>query len=253
MPTETPPDADAPLRNSLRGLLAGTVRVQDDDLPVAGAWIDADAMALRYVGLDVGGWLDRHVALVSAERLAWSEEGLTPGWRAEITRAEIEGDDARLEGGGTIDIGALPPVLTGPFGHTISPMLIGAGLMSETREEMPPRAPGPDGARDAPRDRARALDRAEDWLDLPAAARHDVLAHGSDAGPRVADLLIDPRDGRLTHAVIEADGRGRAVPVDHLGARPEDGGALPLSVTRAEIDAMPEIVTPREAAARGLA
>ena len=256
-PSDPGTDPAAPLRNSLRALLDGTIRVETDDLAVSDAWIDPDAMAVRYVGLDVGGWLDRHVALVAASRLAWVDEGLGPGWRAAVTRAEIEGDEARLsDGGGLIDVAALPPVLTGPFGHTVSPALIRAGLMAEAQEERTPLPPGEEEAGEdedgAPRDEARALDRAADWLGLTVAARHDVIAQRADAGPRVEDLLLDPDDLRITHAVVEADGRGRAVPVAHLGARPRDDGALPLALTRAEIDALPEVVTLREAARDGL-
>ena len=256
MPADPESSAQAPMRNSLRGLLAGTVRVEDRDLPVSDAWIDPEGMALRYVGLDLGGWLGRHVALVSARRLAWVDDGLVGSWRAEVTREEIEGDEARLEeGGGTIDIRALPPVLTGPFGYTISPMLIGAGLMAEAEEGAPPRAPADEeeGGEVAPRDRARALDRAGDWLDRPVAARHDVAGRAGEAGPRIADMLIDPGEMRLTHVVIDADGGARAVPAAHLGVRPEDGGPVPLALTRAEIAAMPDVVGPREAADRGLA
>ena len=147
---------------SLRALLDGAVRVEDDELAVSDAWIDAREMALRYVGLDVGGWLDRHVALVPADRLRWSrEDGVLGGWRAEVTRAEVEGEEARLtEGSGPIDLAALPPVVTGPFGYTISPLLIGAGLMAEADDGAPPRPPGEDRAggrgRTARRRRARS-------------------------------------------------------------------------------------------------
>ena len=237
--------------NSLRALLDGAVRVEDDELAVSDAWIDPREMALRYVGLDVGGWLDRHVALVSADRLRWSrEEGVLGGWRAEVTRAEVEAEEARLtEGSGPIDLAALPPVVTGPFGYTISPLLIGAGLMAEADDGAPPRPPGEDraGDEDAPRAQARALDRAGDWIGAPIAARHDVAGRGAEAGPVVADLLIDPDDLRITHAVVEAGGARRAVPVEHLGPREGTEAPVPLALTRAEIEAMPEIAPPGEA------
>lgn len=225
---------------SLRALLDGTVRVEGDDLPVSDAWIDPDAMALRYVGIDVGGWLDRHTALVSAGRLRWSD-----GWRADVTREEIEGQDARLEeGGGPVDIRGLPPVVTGPFGYTISPLLIGAGLMAGSEDEMPPRPPGDAEAADAPRDRARALDRAGDWLGTA------VTARGGVGDMSVSDLLIEPSERRITHLVIEAAGHPRAVPAERLGYRATPDAPLTLELTRAEIEAAPEMVSPREAARR---
>ncbi len=251
MPTDIPPDAppgppEGP-RNSLRALLDGTVRVEGDDLPVSDAWIDRHAMALRYVGLDVGGWLDRHVALVSAERLAWSRDaGGAGGWRADLGRAEIEADEARLqEGRGWIDIAALPPVITGPFGFTVSPMLIGAGLLSEAEEERPPHPPG-GGEGEEASGRTRALDRAGDWLDAPVKPRPDGVGPKGEAEARlsIADLLIDPADLSVTHAVIEVGGRPRAVPLLRLDPRPEDGEPVPLDLTLAEIEAMPEVVAP---------
>ena len=235
MPADTPSDPDDGPRNSLRALLGGTVRVEGDDLSVSDAWIDPGSMALRYVGLDVGGWLDRHVALVLAQSLAWSEDG----WRADVTRAEIEGDEARLdEGEGWIDIASLPPVITGPFGFTVSPMLIGAGLLSEAEDERPPHPPG-EAERGEASERMGALDRAGDWLDAPVAARSDA-----GAGLSVADLLIDPADLRITHAVIEVGGRARAVPLVRMVPRSGQEGPVPLDLTTAEIEAMPEVVAP---------
>ena len=234
--------------NSLRALLDGTVRVGDDDMSVAGAWIDVEARAVRYVGLDVAGWLGGHVALVPAERLARWSDGLTTGWRAEVDREEVEADEARLEeSSGPLDLTALPPIVTGPFGNTVSPMLMAVGLMSEGREEAPPHPPGAEAAApEAPRDRARALDRAHDWLDAPIAARLDVIGRGAEAGPEIVDLLIDPDGMRLDRAVIASGGTWRAVPMDRLGERGRDG-VVPVALTRAEIDAMPEVVSPSQA------
>lgn len=236
-------------RNSLRALLGGAVRVEQDELSVSGAWIDPREWRLRYVGLDVGGWLDRHVALVPADRLSRegdAEGAAAPGWRADVTRAEVEADEARLDGSaGPFDLAALPPVLTGPFGNTISPLLMVGGYLAESEDEAPPRPPGAEG--ETPRDEVRALSRAADWLGAPIAARHDVAGRGAEAGPAIDDLLIDPDTLRITHAVIEAGGAPRAVPVAHLRAPGEDGDAVPVALTRAEIEAMPEVVRPEEA------
>jgi hypothetical protein len=230
---------------SLRSLIEGTALVGPDRLPVAGAWIDEER--LRYVGLDVGGWRDSHVALVPAERMVWDG-----GWRAEVTREEVEADEARLtEEAGPLDLASLPPVVTGPFGYTISPLLIAAGLMAEGREEAPPHPPGsPEGA-ETPRAEARRLPRVSDRLGLPVAARHDVIGRGSEAGPEVADLLIDPDGHLLSHVVIDTGEAWRAVPLHHLGE--VEDGVVPLALTRDELDAMPEVVTPAEARrAKGL-
>lgn len=223
---------------SLRSLIEGTALLGTDHLEVAGAWIDGER--LRFVGLDVGGWLDSHVALVPAERMRWDG-----GWRAEATREEVEADEARLrEASGPLDLAALPPVVTGPFGYTISPLMIAAGLMSETREEAPPAPPSGDEP-ETPRERAGSLPRVSDWLGLPVAARYDVLGRGSEAGPAIADLLIEPPTHALSHAVVEVEGVRRAVPMAHLGEI--EDGTVPLALTRAELDAMPEVATPAEA------
>lgn len=225
---------------SLRSLIEGTVLLETDHLDVAGAWIDEER--LRFVGLDLGGWMDTHVALVPAERMGWDG-----GWRAEVTREEVEADEARLtEPSGPLDLAALPPVLTGPFGYTVSPLMIAAGLMADTADEAPPRPPGADDeAETSPRAQARSLARVRDRLGLPVAARHDVIGRGSEAGPEIADLLIDPDGFTLSHVVIAAGDALRAVPLQYLEEIEE--GAASLALTRAELDAMPEIATPAEA------
>lgn len=223
---------------SLRSLLDGTVRVEAEHLPVAGAWIDGDR--LRLVGLDVEGWLGGHVALVPADRLTWDG-----GWLARVTREEVEAEESRLgEPFGALDLASLPPILTGPFGHTVSPLMIAAGMMAEGEDEAPPRPPGAADEAETPRSEARSLPRAGDWLGLPIAARHDVIGRGAEAGPEVADLLIDAETFALTHLVVDTPAGRRAVPMEHAG-EPRDG-TVALALTRAEIDAMPEIATPAE-------
>lgn len=238
------------MHNSLRALLGGTVLVEGDAMPVAGAWLDTRSSdrgrwVVRHVGLDVGGWLDSHVALVPAERLSWSEE--VGGWSAGITRDEVEAPDARLDDqgeGGAIDLSALPPVVTGPFGHTISPLLIGAGLMAEAEEERPPRPPGAQDDEDAaPRDEARTLDRARDWLGASLELRGPLRTSLT-----VEDLLVEAHGLRLTHLVVSAAGAARAVPIAHVGRLTRSGHdgdpLVPVDLLPAEVEAAPEIVAP---------
>ena len=215
-------------------LLDGRVIVEGRRLPIVDAWFDRDEMRLRYISADLGGWLDRHSALIAAGRLGRPERG--DEWPTNLSREEIEAADARIEGHeGGVDVRGLPSILTGPFGNTISPMLIYAGLMAESHDERVPDADtGVVG--DA---RLRTLDRAKDWLRTP------VFARDGEVGP-LADLLFEPDLLGLTHLVVRHEGLPRAVPIGRLRGR-VTGGHMLLDADTAQVAGAPQVVAPQDA------
>ena len=86
--------------------------------------------------MDVGGWFSSRTAVVQASRLRAGQDA-DGDWHVDLTKEELEAAPTSEErdGGHVFDVASLPPVLTGPFGNTISPALIYAGLLSEAEEE----------------------------------------------------------------------------------------------------------------------
>ena len=221
------------MRHALSDIVGSHVEADGDRLEVTDAWIDPVGGRLRYVGVDVGGWLSHRTALLSAGLLEWDD-----GWRADATREEIEAAEIDHEGG--FDLGALPPLITGPFGNTFSPLLIAAGLRAEAEDEAPPHPPieadGPAGPAVEAEDLTRRLDR---WSALRGTP---VFARDGEIGPLI-DLIHDDRVWDAAALVVTAVTGREEIDWRHVRRRVESGGHLVLSADMAELGLRP---SPRE-------
>ncbi len=215
------------MHHRLSAMLDGTVRLGDEELDVTGAWLDPEDARLRYLILDLGGWIRGRHALLAAGALA-PRDGR---WTTAVTRAEVEAADHQPEGGFRLDMSALPAILTGPFGNTISPMMIAAGLRAEAQDEAPPMQPALRDEAAAPEsappltdaDRTRSLERWEDWKDAP------VFARDGEVGP-LLDLILDDIDWRPARAVVTA-GRGPiGLPWALMRRRVRPGGHIVMAL-----------------------
>ena len=225
------------MHHRLSAILDDTVRIGEEQLEVVDAWLEPDDARLRYVALDVGTWLKERSALLAAGALM-QRDGR---WTTAVTREEVESAEVEPEGGFRLDMSSLPAILTGPFGNTISPMLIAAGLRAEAAEEAPPARPGAaDGGRpedDAPAVDAGALTREllrwEEWRGAP------VFARDGEVGP-LADLVLDDLDWRPTRAIVTAARGPVALPWSLLRRRVPGSGHLVMAIDAEHVATAPE-------------
>lgn len=106
--------------NTLRGCKAVA---GDESYPVVDLLWRSPDWKMRRVALDIGRWRRDQVVLVAMDRFDLPEGDTWPVHVSadELDRAPVwKGDGATL-----VD---LPPLLVGPFGFTISPTLMAAGL-----------------------------------------------------------------------------------------------------------------------------
>ena len=193
----------------LTELLDLSVRVGDEDLPVRAVFHDLHTLRLRQVAVDAGSWLSRREVLVSVERLD------RPGdedWPSTLTAHQIENAP---EWDHTETGVSLPPLVTGPFGYTFSPMLMAAGLASSTDRGMP------DAPEDTPNDvvgrdggRLAGLERSSDLLG------RDAFGPGGRIGP-VTDLIFD--DDLTITALIVGEDDPVEMSLDRVRHRAEQG------------------------------
>ena len=212
------------MRHSLTDIIGHRVEAGGERLAVEEAWIDPVGGRLRYLGLDVGGWLSHRTALLSTGHLSWDE-----GWHADVTRAEIEAAEVDPERG--FDIGDLPPLITGPFGNTFSPLLIAAGLRAEAAEEMTPAPEGP--ALDAA-DMTRRLDRWSALRGIP------VFARDGEIGP-LDDLIYDDRMWDPEAMVVTSVAGRTEIPWSQMRRRVDSGGHLLLHAGMEELGIRPSL------------
>ncbi|MGR3542283.1 MAG: PRC-barrel domain-containing protein [Hasllibacter sp.] len=216
---------------SLTALLESEVTTPDGGYRVAAAWMDPAAARLVYLEVETGGMLSRGRALIHASRIA---AGDPP--RADVTAAQIEAAETEPEGGFLLDPADLPAILTGPFGNTISPLLMMAGLRSEAEEEAPPHREGAPAA--PPPDPREALEPARDWIGAPVFGRDGELG-------RVEDVMLALADLTTAHLIV-SDGSGRhAVPWAAVRRRAE-GGHIVIAGDAATLAASPDVPVPSD-------
>ena len=213
------------MRHALSEIVGSTVEADGGRLDVTEAWIDPVGGRLRYVGVDVGGWLSHRTALLSTGLLSWDE-----GWQADATREEIEAAELDHERG--FDLADLPPLITGPFGNTFSPLLIAAGLRAGAEEAAPPHPPEGDGPAVHADDLTRSLDR---WSALRGTP---VFARDGEIGPLI-DLIYDDRVWDPAAIVVTAVTGRAEIEWRHVRRRVESGGHLVLHADMAELGLRP--------------
>ncbi|SDY34579.1 hypothetical protein [Citreimonas salinaria] len=203
------------------------------------AFFDPGTGLVRYMAVDIGGWLDATEVLVEADRLAPpGEEGAS--WMLRISESDLEAAPRWHEGMAEerIDLRAWPPVLVGPFGSTYSPLLMFEQLIAEQREhELPP---APDGDR-----LVRPLEEVGSWIGLPAFCTDGEIGPVADLlfeidTRRVVTVAITPKSGTTAgteagSGATETTGRdqlGRILlPLTALRHRPKQGTHLVFDTT----------------------
>ena len=183
----------------LRAILDSEIATPAGSYAVADAWLDGGTARLVYLEVETGGLLSRGRALIHASRIAPGDP-LT----SDVTAEQIEAAETEPEGGFLLDPLGLPAILTGPFGNTISPLLIAAGLRAEAAEEAPPRPGAAEDEDEAPTP-TQSLDRADDWLGAPVFGRDGELG-------TVSDVTLAKADFALAHLLVATVSGRRSVP-----------------------------------------
>lgn len=180
---------------SLNDLIGSTVEAGDRRCTLREAFFHMDDGKLRYVALDIGGWLNVDEVLVQAGYLLPPEtEGAA--WRVALDEDALEqapgwNDDNRQD---MADMTSWPPVIVGPFGNAFSPMLVHEQMRDIER-----------GGTDDAADRRKAdglvmrLQRAGTWIGLP------VFGPQGEIG-KILDLLVDTETLEIRSLLVGESG-----------------------------------------------
>lgn len=217
--------------NSFHDLMNRSLSTDGGKAKLREAFFDPGSGQVRYVAVDIGGWLDTTEVLVEAERLEPPRDVGAP-WTLRIGADDLEVAPRWHEGMAEdrIDLRAWPPVLVGPFGSTYSPLLMFEQMIAEQRQhELPP---APDGDR-----LVRPLQEVGSWIGLPAFCKDGEIGPVADLlfeaeTHRVVSVVLKPRSGTLAGAATGTDDSGHVVlPLASLRHRPLQGTHLVFDTT----------------------
>ena len=94
--------------------------------------IDAANAQIEYVLFDAAWGLTNHSIIVARARVGWAEDG----WIVDLSDSELAARhdrEAEPDEYGPLDLSSMPPVVVGPFGYTVAP-LMAAALMNTVAE-----------------------------------------------------------------------------------------------------------------------
>jgi hypothetical protein len=203
--------------HSFKSVLDHRLETEGGRAKLREAFFDPSSGKIRYVAVDVGGWLDTTEIIVDADRLAPPRDEGHP-WTLRLSEAELAEAPRWHEGMSEdrIDLTYWPPILVGPFGSTYSPLMLYEQMLAEERgaQDEAPEPPEGDAL-------VRPLQEVHDWIGLPAFGPEGELG-------KVSDLLFDPRAPRVTSIVLDPAAGGEAIqlPLRALRHRPRQGTHL---------------------------
>ncbi|SFD10340.1 hypothetical protein [Tropicimonas isoalkanivorans] len=191
---------------SFKDLIDKPMRAGDRKASFRDAFFRIDEGILRYAALDIGGWLSIDNIIVSMDLIEPSAAG-DGEWVVKLDEDALAGAPRweRREEREEVDLQGWPPVIVGPFGSTISPLLLYQQL-----RELRGTGAGNDDGEESP---VQSMERAGKWLGLTAFDAVGELG-------KVEDFIFET-DTNAIHAVIldrDAPGTdlGRELPIHHF-------------------------------------
>ena len=185
---------------------------------VSDAILDIPERRVAYWQLDIGNRSGSAPVLVSARKSRLLDNTL----RIDLPQDVLDSARSRGLSGqeDAADLQTLPDIITGPFGYTISPSMMGALFNAWRRRRRIERMPIPKGAPDG-------------WLrasDLPG---KPLFGSGGEIGS-VTDAIVQGADSALTQLCISTrDGNDRTLPIGVLRHVPHGASHL---VARVSVD-----------------
>jgi hypothetical protein len=178
--------------------------------------IDTAQARIVHAVFDVPWGFSSRYLVVPAQRLEWADGE----WSLDIKDADVEGE--RTEDGGSsdtsVEIGEFPPVIVGPFGYTVAPMMAGA-LINSMNEDAVPVAPTPE-VTETPEGH---------WLNrlkgLP-------LFDTTGALGTLVDIVVDPAGLDCISFTADSErGQRAAFPFDSMRHVAKDGSSIVLELS----------------------
>lgn len=217
---------------TLSDILSCTAVAEDDRFGITALLHDPDTLKVRFVALDIGGWLQRHEVLVAIGRMGVLniDEGF---WATRLTRDEVEAAPRWSHHEPPADLSFWPPLIVGPFGETYSPLLMQAAL-----------AQGDDPARSAEEAVRQGSAEGPAGKDDPAfhlaltgdMRGREAFAEDGTVG-RIEDVVLRQDPLRVHAVVIETDEGDRVTaPLSRLRHLAEQGH-LVFDMPRSEFGA----------------
>lgn len=208
-------------------LTKATATVGSKTVSVDDIFFERETGALKYLSLETGGWLDPDVVLISA--------GLMAGYDADSRSMQLRLEEDDLKSARRIDpatdrtgvLTAMPPIVVGPFGGTVSPMMATAAI-AESEAAV--------AAAERPRVALPGVERTSEWIGQP------VFGSDGELG-MLSDLLFDPALSAVTHVVIDDgglfNGRNIVLPLETVRHRGEKDGHIVTRASHAQCEGAP--------------
>lgn len=191
------------MTHKLSDLLSYGGKADGDTFPVTALFHEPATHKLRYVALDIGGWLQRNEVLVEAERMGQVDPSAKT-WNVRLAKDELEGAPHWDHVDPAMAFTAWPPLIVGPFGGTYSPLLMQAQLAAESHDAERENPEGlPEEALRDEQGRMHQLEQTEDWLGREARTQDDgylgrVHDVEFDDPPRILlNLLVERESGAI--------------------------------------------------------
>lgn len=213
---------------SFGDLIRYSAQVEETRFSVKDVFFSFPARRPVYLLLDTGSWFDTHLVLVRA-RLLREVSVQDNALHLNTTSEAIEAAPVlHEETSHTLE--SMPPIVIGPFGNAISPLMMTALARAELSD------PSEDTQQDH---------HVTDTLDRFSEIRKMEVFGKDGALGWLDDILFDQDTFRITHLVID-DGRILAgqqhvIPIDRFRHIAEGATHMVLDLDIAERDAAPKI------------
>ncbi|WP_224825071.1 PRC-barrel domain-containing protein [Cognatishimia sp. MH4019] len=181
---------------------------------------------LAFLLVDTGSWLQSDTVLISSKMI--SDISIEDrSIELDITAAQLEAAPVWKEDD-TIFLDAMPPVVVGPFGNTISPAMM-AALIRQRRQEQ---------------DSSVAEELIDDLDQFTTIQGTDVFGTDGELG-NLVDFLMTPEERKITHMVIDngnvLPGRQLVIPLEKLRHKAAQDTHLVLDLTSSELADAPQL------------
>jgi uncharacterized protein YrrD len=214
---------------SFGDLIRYSAQVEDSLFSIKDVFFSFPARRPIYLLLDTGSWFDTHLVLVRAATVI-EISAQNRALRLDTTTQQIEAAPV-LQEETSHSMEAMPPIVIGPFGNAVSPLMMAALARREMQD-----APDEDPAQD--HHVTDTLTRFSEILKM------EVFGRDGELG-RLDDILIDADSLAITHLVIDdggiLPGQLHVVPIDRFRHVAEGDTHIVLDLDIAARDAAPKL------------